>query len=61
VLAQFPIAPRAYGDKMGVAGVVLARGREMVNTLTLADVLVSLGGLAIAVGLSWWGFWRNAA
>lgn len=33
----------------------------MANTLTLMDVAISLGGVAIAVGLSWWGFWRNAA
>lgn len=31
----------------------------MTNTLTLMDVYVSLGGLAAAIVLSYYGFWRN--
>lgn len=29
----------------------------MTNTLTLFDVVISLGGIAIAAALSWWAFW----
>ena len=31
----------------------------MQNTLTLLDVIVSLGGVGAAALLSWWGFWRE--
>lgn len=30
----------------------------MINTLTLFDVALSISGVALAVWLSAWGFWR---
>ena len=31
----------------------------MINTLTLLDIYISLGGVLLAAVLSYFGFWRS--